>query len=254
MKEKLYTIPLNDAINAGDECPLCFSEREIEQDLLDLVLGSGSSYMESDMREKTDKAGFCRNHFQKMFDYGNTLGNAWILKTHYMETRRNMEKAFSEYKPGKTSIKSKFSKKSSDCKNSVAEWIKANEDSCYICKEFNDIYERYLATFFYLYNNDPSFVEKVKSSKGFCLHHLGDILEMAETEIKDSDKPAFFESMFALMKENMDRLQEDVSWMVEKFDYLNKDADWKNSKDAIQRGMQKLKGGYPADTPYKYKK
>ena len=39
-----------------------------------------------------------------------------------------------------------------------------------------------------------------------------------------------------------------------KFDYRNKDADWKNSKDAIQRGMQKLKGGYPADAPYKMNK
>lgn len=56
------------------------------------------------------------------------------------------------------------------------------------------------------------------------------------------------------MEKNMERLQEDVSWLVEKFDYRNKDADWKNSKDAIQRGMQKLKGGYPADPVYKQSK
>lgn len=31
MKEKLYTIPLNDAVNANDECPFCFIERELEQ-------------------------------------------------------------------------------------------------------------------------------------------------------------------------------------------------------------------------------
>ena len=41
---------------------------------------------------------------------------------------------------------------------------------------------------------------------------------------------------------------------VEKFDYTNQDADWKNSRDAIQRGMQKLKSGYPADAPYQQKK
>lgn len=58
MKEQLYTIPLNDAMNAQDECPFCFIERNVEQDLLDFVLGSGSSYMESDVREQTDKAGF----------------------------------------------------------------------------------------------------------------------------------------------------------------------------------------------------
>ena len=68
MKETLYTIPLTDAFHAGDECPFCFIERNVEQDLLDLVLGSGSSYMESDMRDQTDKAGFCRAHFKKMFD------------------------------------------------------------------------------------------------------------------------------------------------------------------------------------------
>lgn len=254
MKEKLYTIPLNDAINAGDECPLCHAEREIEQDLLDLVLGSGSSYMESDMREKTDKAGFCRMHFKKMFDYGNTLGNAWILKTHYMETRKKMDSAFNSYKPGKISLKSRIMGGSGEYKNSVAQWIASFDKSCYICKEFEEIYDRYLATFFYLYKNDSQFVEKLKASKGFCLHHFGDIAERAETELSEKEKETFFNEMFALMRTNMDRLQEDVSWMVEKFDYLNKDADWKNSKDAIQRGMQKMKGGHPADPPYKQKK
>ena len=66
---------------------------------------------------------------------------------------------------------------------------------------------------------------------------------------------AFFTALPAiilpLMQQNLDRLQEDVDWLVEKFDYRYKDADWKNSKDANQRGMQKLKGGYPADAPYK---
>ena len=70
MKETLYTIPLNDAVAADDECPFCFIEREVEQNLLDFVLGSGSSYMESDVRAATDAAGFCREHFHKMFEYG----------------------------------------------------------------------------------------------------------------------------------------------------------------------------------------
>ena len=67
MKEKLYTIPLNDAVNANDECPFCFIERNVEQDLLDYCIGSGSSYMEKDMRAITDEKGFCKDHFNKMF-------------------------------------------------------------------------------------------------------------------------------------------------------------------------------------------
>lgn len=110
MKEQLYTIPLNDAVNAQDECPFCFIHRSIEQDLLDFVLGSGSSYMEADIREQTDKAGFCRYHFQKMFDYGNTLGNAWILKTHYQRMIREMQQEFASFRPGKSSLLGKFKK------------------------------------------------------------------------------------------------------------------------------------------------
>ena len=52
------------------------------------------------------------------------------------------------------------------------------------------------------------------------------------------------------MTENLDRVIEDVEWFQKKFDYQFKEADWKNSKDAVQRAMQKAGGGYPADEPY----
>ena len=84
MKEKLYTIPLNDAFDANTECPFCYIERKIEQDLLDFVLGSGSSYMEADIREMTDKAGFCRMHFQKMF-FQMVQVNYLQLMVHQLE-------------------------------------------------------------------------------------------------------------------------------------------------------------------------
>lgn len=241
MKEVLYTIPLNDAINEGGECPFCNIERNVEQDLLDFVLGSGSSYMEADIRDMTDREGFCRMHFKKMFDYGNTLGNAWILKTHYMRVNKEMKEVFSKYAPGKTSLKDKLSKSSSN--NSVVNFVRSKGKSCYICKRYNETYERYLATFISMYRNDSSFKDKIMAGNGFCLSHFGDLCEYADKELSDKEKQEFFPMVFKLMEDNMARLQEDVSWLVEKFDYRNKDADWKNSKDAIQRGMQKLKGG-----------
>jgi len=253
MKEQLYTIPLNDAVNAHDECPFCFIERSIEQDLLDFVLGSGSSYMEADIRDMTDKAGFCRDHFKKMFDYGNTLGNAWILKTHYMRMIGEMQKEFAGFKPGKTSLKDRF-RKTTENGNAIGMWVQQKEESCYVCKQYKDTYARYLDTFFYLFKQDEEFRQKIKDSKGFCLPHFGDLCEAADVKLSDKDKEAFYQMVLPLMEENMKRVAEDVAWMVEKFDYKNKDADWKNSKDAIQRGMQKLKGGYPADAPYKMSK
>lgn len=93
-----------------------------------------------------------------------------------------------------------------------------------------------------MYRKDPDFRDKVKNSKGFCLHHFGDLCEASDSRLPDKEKADFYNMLFPLMEQNLIRLGEDVAWMVEKFDYRNKDADWKNSKDAIQRGMQKLKG------------
>lgn len=253
MKEQLYTIPLNDAINAHDECPFCYIERNVEQDLMDFVLGSGSSYMESDVREATDQAGFCRTHFKKMFDYGNTLGNGWILKTHFVEMNRQMKAQFKSFTPQKSSLMNKF-KKNAEGTNPIGMWVREKEKSCYICKRYADTYARYLDTFFVMYKKDPAFRDRIKNSKGFCLPHFGDLCEAADNKLNDKEKEEFYSMIFTLMEENMQRMAEDVAWLVEKFDYRNKDADWKNSKDSIQRGMQKLKGGYPADAPYQMNK
>lgn len=257
MKEKLYTIPLNDAFMANDECPFCYVERNVEQDLLDFVLGSGSSYMESDVRDMTDRAGFCRTHFKKMFDYGNTLGNGWILKTHYMRIRDELKQQTDRFTPGKTKS-SPFSKmkKASEAasSNSVVAWVREKERSCYICNQFDDMYERYLDTFFHMYKTDSDFRDRFTSCKGFCLSHFGDLCEAADSKMNDKEKATFLPILFERMNTNMSRIQEDVNWLIEKFDYRNNDADWKTSKDAVQRGMQKLKGGYHADPVYKSKK
>ena len=145
-------------------------------------------------------------------------------------------------------------KKAATRQNPIGIWVEEKEKSCYICNRFADTYDRYMDTFFFMYKKDGEFRQRIKNSKGFCLHHFGDLCEASENRLSDKEKKEFYAEMFDLMQKNMERLQEDVSWLVEKFDYRNKDADWKNSKDAIQRGMQKLKGGYPADAVYKMNK
>ncbi|MBQ3105388.1 MAG: hypothetical protein IJC59_05960 [Lachnospiraceae bacterium] len=254
MKEKLYTIPLLDALAADEECPFCHLERSLEQEALDFVLGSSSSYMESDVRNTTDAAGFCRNHFKKMFEYGNALGNAWILKTHYMKTVKEMTAVVNAAKTqDSTPSGGLFSgkKAATEKDHPVAAWCRLRENSCYICGRVETERERYLDTFFILCLRDPDFWKKVLESKGFCLSHFGMLCEYACLHLKGRQKAALLPPLYDLMEANMARLQEDVNWFIEKFDYRNKDADWKQSRDALQRGMQKLKGGYPADPAYK---
>ena len=110
--------------------------------------------------------------------------------------------------------------------------------------------ERYFQTFFVLLR-DEEFRAKVSSSKGFCMRHFGQLLKLAEDNVPNNQRDWFFSTIFGLMEEHLVRVKEDLDWLVAKYDYRNAGADWKNSRDALQRTMQKLEGIYPADPPYK---
>lgn len=255
MKEQLHTIPISDAIANAGECPFCYMERKTEEHMMDFVLGHGASYMEANIRDMTDREGFCRAHFKKMFDYGNSLGNAWILKTLYMRHMEEMDKEFKNFKPeagGKSSRL--FGKAKSAGSNSIVDWINKRESSCFICTSVQNTFQAYMKTFFKMYRSDAAFREKIASSKGFCIDHFKVLCEGADFMLSDKERTDFYETMLPLMRENVNRVYEDVAWFVEKYDYKNRDADWKNSKDAIQRGMQKLRGSDPSLPPYVLKK
>ena len=250
MKEKLYTIPLTDAFNAKDECPFCFIERKLEQDALEYALGSSASYMQSDTREQTDKLGFCRDHYKKMYQYGNTLGNALILQTRLKKFNADFEKACKQYSP---TAKKLFSKNVTE-KNSLVSFLETEKSTCFICDHIESTFDRYIATFFYLLKKEPTFFDLVKESKGFCMDHLGRLVADAPNYLSVNEQEKYIPSILDLSIENMHRMQEEVDWLVDKFDYRNADADWKNSRDALPRGISKIAGGYPTDKPYKQKK
>lgn len=252
MKEKLHTIPLADAFKANDECPFCFVERKLEEHTMDFVLGSGASYMEDDIRAETDKAGFCRTHYKKMYDYGNRLGTGLILKTHFQKLNQEFDEQIKMFAPSKASLFGRFKKKEAETtsRTTLGAWAASKESSCYICNFYKDTFDRYMETFFDMYRKDPEIRELFKNSKGFCIPHFGDLAETADQILSDKDKKEFFDVLLPLMKENLKRLYDDLDWFCDKFDYRFKDADWKTSKDALPRGMQKAAGGYPADPPY----
>lgn len=253
MKEQLHTIPISDAMANAGECPFCYIERKTEEHMMDFVLGHGASYMESDIRDMTDKEGFCRSHFKKMFDYGNSLGNAWILKTLYMRHLEEMDREFKHFKPESSGKKGLFGKKEAGS-NSIVDWIDRREESCFICTSVTNTFNAYMKTFFSMYKKDAEFRKQVAETKGFCLTHFKVLCQGADEALSESERKEFYDAMLPLMRENFSRIYEDVSWFIEKYDYKNKDADWKDSKDAIQRGMQKLRGSDPSMPPHVLKK
>lgn len=249
MKEKIQTIPVNEGFDALDECPFCFMEREVERRTIRYVLGAGASYMEPDVRAATDRAGFCRGHYKKMFDYGNPLGSALMMQTCLNGLMLEFEEQEKGYVP--PAKKPLFGKRRPEPReNSMARWARMKQDSCYLCQRMEESMDRYYSTFFVLIK-EPEFREKVEKSKGFCMCHFARLLEYAEDELPEKQKQWFSSAVMELMKRNLNRVKEDLDHFVEMFDYRSAGSDWGNSRDAVERTMQKLKGGYPADKPFR---
>ena len=247
MKEQIDTIPVNEAFDTDDECPFCLLARKAEQSAIRYVIGPGASYMEPDVRGVTDRAGFCREHIKKLYDYGNMLGCALILQTHYAGVLENFRKEREDFaKPAKKSL---FAKKET-AEDRWWQRLREKETSCYLCEKNEYNMQRYYHTFFALLRQ-PEFREKVQNSKGFCMCHFARIMELAEDKLPASLQDWFYAAVFDKMEQNLVRVKEDLDWFVGMFDYRQAGADWKNSRDAVARTIQKLKGIYPADPPYK---
>lgn len=232
MAEKLYTIPVNEVFEKKCECPVCEIYHSLEKSSLEFTMGP--SYMEDDIRAMTDKTGFCRMHSEKLLGMNNRLGMALILKTHTDKVNKDISKLSSN-------IKSKGFFKKADNKE-LLDYIKELNKSCFVCNRINEVFDRYIATIFHLWKNDSSFREKYLKSEGFCVEHFGMLVERAESELSGKTKEEFVDATVKLYNDNMERINEDLAWFINKFDYKYKDEPWKNSKDSVPRALTKLNG------------
>jgi len=249
MREKLDTIPINDAFGSGDECPFCYLERDAEQRAIRYTIGPGASYMEPEIRAITDREGFCGHHLHMMYGYGNALGCALIMQTYYTGLLMKLEGELDSYElPTKKGL---FRRKAAPQEpSSLLEWMQEKQASCFVCNQMNDNMQRYFDTFFAMLK-EADFREKVEHSKGFCMRHFRQLLEQAADSLPNSQRDWFQKTIPVLMRENLLRVKEDLDWFVMKNDYRNADKEWKNARDAVTRGMQKLQGGHPADPPFR---
>ena len=248
MREQIDTIPVNEAFDSGDECPFCYLERMAEQKAIRYTLGPGASYMEPDVRGVTDRQGFCREHFKKMYDYGNALGNALIMQTYYAGLLEELSRQIDGFElPEKKPL---FGSRKGNQDLPILDWARERQGSCFICNKIDYNMRRYYTTFFALIK-DAEFRSKVENSKGFCMRHFISLMERAKEDLSNAQREWFYPVVLKLMKDNLCRVKEDLDWFVGMFDYRNAGRDWKNSRDSVSRGMEKLQGLHPADEPYK---
>ncbi|SCW65302.1 hypothetical protein SAMN05660484_02311 [Eubacterium ruminantium] len=231
MAEKIYTIPVNDAFNSGCECPLCKLYTDLERESIDFTMGP--SYMEDDNRAVTDKMWFCPTHVRMLYAEKNRLGLALMMNTHTNKVIKDLREAVSKGHGTKSGLFSKAGK------SAVGTYIDNLEESCFICDRINKIFPRYIDTIFHMWKNDKDFIPKFKESKGFCTYHFGILYDEAPNKLKGKQLDEFTDALVKVYFDNIERVNGDVSWFIDKYDYRNNDAPWKNSKDALPRGIIK---------------
>jgi hypothetical protein len=233
LKEKLYTIPVNDAFGADCECPVCSMRKTLESNAIEFTMGP--SYMEDDIRAETSRMGFCQKHLEQLYKNQNRLGLALILKTHMDKVVRDLEK-LSEGNVRAVSP-SLFKKKAES--SEVVTYLNELGANCFVCNKIEGTFDRYITTLFHLYHNDESFRIKFKESKGFCTEHYKVLYECAPQHLGGEELNHFIKELNRRYHDNMKRVSEDMEWFINKFDYRYADEPWKNAKDALTRAMQK---------------
>ncbi|GHU38308.1 hypothetical protein FACS1894105_12030 [Clostridia bacterium] len=227
MIEKIYTIPVNEAWDAKDGCPVCTLYKKLEANELDIILGA--SMMEPDIRIKTNEAGFCGTHYNMMFTMKNRLGLALMLETHLSENIVPLIKGGAGQ-----SVAKLFNK------NAIIDKLDKQHESCYICARIENSLTKMCETSALLFEREREFREKTAAQPYFCMSHYPMLLKTASYSVSAKTLSEYQQALRDVMYAYAAKLKDDVSWFVKKFDYNYENEPWGDAKDAVERAIKFL--------------
>lgn len=228
MTEHLDTAPLWDAYRAGGECPLCDLESQNEAAYVETFLGG--SVMEPAVRMEVNQKGFCEKHMGRLYAAGNRLGLALMADTRLKEVIARV-RAASAAAPDRGG----FWKKHAPAPDFVG--------GCVLCERLENTMTRYAATLCWLWGGDEAFKALFAASKGFCVKHYAAVRGAAPGELTGKNLERFLQKLDEVEIENLERVEKDLDGFTQKFDYRNRDKPWGESRDALPRAVNKLRGG-----------
>lgn len=237
MKYQVDTIPVWEALEYGGSCPLCSLHAKTEAGEVERALGS--SVMEPDVRVRTNETGVCQKHQQMMFLIGNRLPHALLMDTHAEQVLQKLGKIRSCALRGRD-INTK----------QLAGELLALCERCAVCETVDTHMQRYTYTLLHLWKTDPKFRQRFGESKGLCVPHAAGLIEASERHLNAQQRREFAPVCLELLHQPLQTDEEDLHWFTQKFDYKNKDKSWGNSRDAIERTVNRLRGYCLGDAPY----
>ncbi len=233
MAEKIFTIPINEAFDLFEGCPLCSLRDKLEEQTLSFVLGE--AMMEPGFRAQLNRDGFCHTHFKGLYAEKNKLALALILESHLDEVRKSFD---TEASGGRKSIFKKSKSENADAADETDRFSK----SCLICSKIKYTENRYYSNILYLWEREKPFREKLKNQPYFCVSHFSGLLKCAKTTLKTEDYTELYSEMTEIENKYFKKLRGDVTGFCVSFDHRNIDKPLTgDEKSSIERAIKALK-------------
>lgn len=224
MKEDICSIPISELFEPKEGCPICRMDKMLEDRLAEYI--TGAAMMEPDVRIETNRLGFCARHFDKITAVGSRLSVALILESHLKELE---ERAFE----GTETKKKLF--------GSSAPQGHGPGETCFICENMEKNRNHLVESLLHLWLREAEFRQLYREQECLCLPHSRLLLKAASA-MNRKGMEAFFTDTKELSMSYLKEVGKDITHFCRMFDYRNKNADWGNSKDAIERSIAWLTG------------
>ena len=232
LPEKIFTIPINEAFDVRDGCPLCRMRDKLEEQTLESALGA--AMMEPAVRIEMNREGFCSSHLQAMLRKKNKLALGLILESRLDELTGLLEG------PAGRGRRGLFGKK--DDRGDAAEALAEQAKSCYACKRIRATEFRYCYNTAWLWESDEAFRAKLKEQPGFCLTHGAMLLRVAKEELKDATYASLYEAVTQRMRSALAALRQDVTAFNVSFDHRNAGKPLSEAeRSSLERAAKMLK-------------
>ncbi len=233
MPEKIFTIPINEAFDMYEGCPLCRLKDRLEEQMLGFSLGE--AMMEPGVREEMNELGFCPRHFEGLYSMKNKLTLGLILESHLDKARACFE---TEASGGKRPLFGRDKREAED----AADAMGRHAMSCYICSRISRTEARYYSNVIYLWESDPGFREKLKKQPFFCVTHFSGLLCQAKSCMRREGYLELYAAMAGINGAYFKRLREAVTGFCVSFDHRNSGKPLtEDERKSIERAIAALK-------------
>ena len=235
MKEQIYTIPINEALDEGDGCPFCKIYRRLEKEAIDYTLGP--AMMDPSFRIITNDKGFCKRHVRDLLGHRQALSLSLVMDTHMAQVMSLLEK-------GSVPQKKKLFKKEGQSPEDFVLRLRRTAVSCAVCSRIDNTFTRYFETFVFMLKTENKFLNKVLSKDGFCVTHFARLAQASLSGLSEKEYKEYFLPLVVHQKEKMEKIHQDIKKFSDSFDYRNAGKTLSVPKDTLQRACMLVNGEF----------